>query len=84
MSLPKKSTPANLSALLDVLPPFLCRTHPKFRELTGLSSRSVANLDSLGEGPPERIMIGRTVAYPRESFVKWLETRSRVISGGER
>jgi predicted DNA-binding transcriptional regulator AlpA len=82
MNIFKKTETADLSALLGTLPPFVFRTTPRFRELTGFSPRSIANLDSKGEGPPERIMIGRSVAYPRESFVKWLETRSRVILGG--
>ncbi len=70
----------DLSALLKELPPFVTRTHPRFRELTGYSSRTLANFDCLGQGPKKRIMLGNTVAYERESLVKWLEARSWIIS----
>ena len=33
----------DLSALLKELLPFVSRTHPRFRELTGYSPRTVAN-----------------------------------------
>jgi len=72
----------DLSALLAVLPPFLFRNHPKFREWTGLSARSVANLDCLGEGPPERVIVGRVVGYPSRPFITWLEQRSWVLDKG--
>ena len=70
----------DLSALLRELPPFVARNHPRFRELTGYSGRTLANFDCLGQGPEKRIMLGNTVAYERESLVTWLEERSRVIS----
>ena len=48
----------------------------KIGEFSGgiLSSRSMANLDSLGLGP-ERIKIGRKVAYPIDSLVVWISKR---------
>jgi len=75
-----KFSTADLSSLLAELPPFVCRNHTRFRELTGYSPRSIANCDALGQGPAERIMIGRVVAYPRAELVAWLEKRSRVLS----
>ena len=39
-----------------------------------LSEKYLANLDSLGEGPP-RIKIGRQVAYPVSTLITWLENR---------
>lgn len=39
-----------------------------------ISPKTQANLDSLGQGP-ERIRIGRQVAYPVDAYVKWLESR---------
>lgn len=71
---------ADLSALLAEFPPFVMRTHPRFKELTGYSSRSVANLDCVGKGPSRRILIGNVIAYPKEALIEWLESRSRVIS----
>lgn len=70
----------DLSALLKELPPFVARTFPRFRELTGYSSRTLANMDSLGQGPEKRILLGNVVAYERESLIKWLESRSRILS----
>ena len=69
----------NLSALLKELPPYVSRTFPRFKELTGYSPRSVANMDGLGQGPEKRIMLGGRVAYERESLIKWLEGRSQII-----
>ena len=69
----------DLSALRKELPPFVSRTHPRFRELTGYSPRTVANMDCLGEGPEKRIILGNVVAYERESLIEWLEARSRVL-----
>lgn len=44
---------------------------------------TIANLDSVGEGPPERVRIGRTVAYPIDSFVAWLEQRAAATAPGK-
>jgi hypothetical protein len=73
---------ADLSALLKELPPFVARTFPRFRELTGYSPRTLANFDCLGQGPAKRIMLGNTVAYERESLIEWLEARSWILSEG--
>ena len=71
----------DLSALLKELPPFVARNHPRFKELTGYSGRTKANLDSLkATEAVKKIMLGNTVAYERESLVKWLESRSQTIS----
>lgn len=71
----------DLSALLNEMPPFVARNHPRFKELTGYSGRTMANLDCLKETEAvKKIMLGNTVAYERESLVKWLEEHSKVIS----
>lgn len=70
----------DLSALYEELPPFVSRNRPRFKELTGFSGRSLANMDSLGQGPKHRIMLGKSVAYPRADLVEWLESRSRILS----
>jgi hypothetical protein len=44
-----------------------------------MSEKYLANLDSQGEGPPERIRIGRKIAYPVKPFIRWLESRSEVV-----
>jgi len=68
---------AELKQLLSEMPPFVARNHPRFKEWTGYSGRTMANLDYMGEGPKEKIQLGRTIAYPRESLVEWLEERSK-------
>ena len=49
-------------------------------EKTGglLHGRTMANLDSLGQGISDRISIGRKVAYPVESVVKYLQSKITV------
>jgi len=71
----------DLSALLKEMPPFVARNHPRFKELTGYSGRTFANMDSLHQTDDiKKIMLGNTVAYEKESLVAWLEERSKVIS----
>jgi hypothetical protein len=70
----------DLSALLEVLPPFVSRNHPKLKEWTGFSGRTLANMDCIGQGIAGRILLGRVVAYPKNELVKWLESRSKVLS----
>lgn len=74
---------ADLSVLFQELPPYVLRTHPRFKELTGYSGRTMANLDCLKQTESvKKIMLGNTVAYERESLVRWLESRSRIICDG--
>lgn len=62
----------------DVLPPILFGNNPKFKELTGLSPRTIANEVSRGRGPEEIIKVNRKlVGYPRDAFIRWLESRTQ-------
>jgi len=49
----------------------------KVGEFSGglLHPRTMANLDSLGQGPKGRIRLGRRVAYTVESLIQWMEAR---------
>lgn len=79
------SIPELPQEILDALPPVLWRTDPLFKTLTGVSRRSIANMDCLGEGPAERIVMGKSrVGYPKAALVEWLSKRLRVEtrSGG--
>lgn len=51
-------------------------------EKTGglLHGRTMANLDSLGEGIPGRIAIGRLVAYPVQAVVDFLQSKVTIIN----
>lgn len=75
-----ENTHPDLSVLLTEFPPYVLRNHPRFKELTGYSGRTMANMDCLGQGPAKKIRLGNTVAYERESLVAWLEDHSRKLS----
>lgn len=65
----------DLSELLQTLPPLISRKDID-RYLGGIISRGyLANLQSMGEGPPS-VKIGRNVAYLRAPFVAWLVSRT--------
>ena len=53
----------------------------KIEEFTGgiVNPRTLANMDSLGQGPEGRVRVGRKVAYPVQQFIEWLESRAEVI-----
>jgi hypothetical protein len=55
----------------------------KIAEFTGgmLSPKSMANYDSLGEGPGGRIKIGRKTGYAKYPLVEWLKKRAKLVSG---
>jgi hypothetical protein len=71
----------DLSALLKEMPPFVARNHPRFKELTGYSGRTMANMDCLHQTDAvKKIMLGNSVAYERGSLIEWLVSRSRIIA----
>ena len=43
-----------------------------------INRRTLANLDSKGEGPARRFMVGRKVVYPVESVCDWLADRATM------
>ncbi len=43
-----------------------------------IAPRTMANLDSLGQGPRQRLRLGRNVGYTREAFLDWLAGRLEV------
>jgi hypothetical protein len=43
-------------------------------------ARTMANLDSLGKGPKGRFRVGRCVAYPVSSLLRWMAERGGVNS----
>ncbi|SMF28528.1 hypothetical protein [Desulfovibrio gilichinskyi] len=72
----------SLIDLAEKLPPIISRSHVE-RFLGGIiSSKSLANLDSLGEGPP-RVKVSGRVAYRTEELLSWLSARSFAIEKGE-
>lgn len=69
----------NLSELNSKLPPIISRDHIE-KYLGGIiSSKTLANLDSLGKGP-KRMRVGRKVAYMTEDLLEWLEERTKALN----
>ena len=44
-----------------------------------LHPRTLANADSAGIGPKEKIRVGRKIAYPVDALIAWLE--AKVVEG---
>jgi hypothetical protein len=61
------------------LPPIISRD--RVEALLGgiISSKTLANLDSLGEGP-RRMRVGRKVAYRTGDLLDWLSNRSKNLN----
>ena len=68
----------NLSHLADKWPSSVVARR-KVSDFTGgiISEKYIANLDSLGKGPP-RVKVGRIVAYPVKELIAWLEKRMEL------
>jgi len=89
MKNPTKKPKTSIASVVEVKPDFseMAAKWPsafvsrdKSDEFTGgiIKPRYLANLDSVGQGPPGKIRCGRKIAYPVTEFVKWLEERSKV------
>lgn len=65
----KKNWPSSLVARSEI------------HKFTGgvIKPKTMSNLDSTGNGPKMRVIIGGRVAYPIDSLLEWLESRSRQI-----
>ncbi len=59
----------------DSYPPVIPRAQVQ-KYFPWLSSKRLANLDNLGQGPEVSLKNGRAVLYPLESFLAWLDERS--------
>ncbi|MCK4789131.1 MAG: hypothetical protein KAV87_35645 [Desulfobacteraceae bacterium] len=44
-----------------------------------LNSKYLANLDSLGKGPKERIRVGRQIVYSVDSLIAFMEKRAEAV-----
>jgi hypothetical protein len=54
----------------------VARTH--IGKFTGgmIGAKTMANLDSQGMGPAEKLSIGRKTGYPVDSLIDWLRDRA--------
>ena len=69
-----------IKKLDEALPPIIWRNRPAFKEEFGINPRTMANLDSLGQGPRERVRQGQSVGYPKEAFLEWFRGRLHTPS----
>ena len=58
--------------LLYKLPPIIARKDVEHQLGGIITSKTLANADSLGGGPLGAFQVGRSVVYPTESLVNWL------------
>lgn len=72
------ASPGVFRDLLAKLPPIISRDQVESYLGGVISSKRLANLDSLGEGPP-RFRVGRKVAYRTECLLSWLSERSETL-----
>lgn len=76
-------TPNDVAALLEKLDaswPSAAVARHELQRFSGglLHPRTVANLDSRGEGPRPRFNCGRIVAYDKAGLLQWLGSRLEV------
>jgi len=64
--------------------PLVSRDQATLDKFSGglLNARTLANADSLGVGPKGKIVMGRKVAYTKESLVEWMESKIHNEGGG--
>ena len=69
----------NFKALVEKWPSTLV-SRQEAGKFTGgaVTSKLLANHDSLGIGPAGRFRIGRKIVYPVASLILWLESRSTI------
>ena len=53
----------------------------KISDFTGgaLSPGRMANLDAVGQGPDERLRVGKKICYPVIPLIRWLESRAQEL-----
>lgn len=64
-----------LQGLRDKLPPVF--TRKTVCDCMGgmLTPKTLANIDSSGEGPTIRLTFGNRIGYEKENFMEWLQSR---------
>ncbi len=61
--------------LLEKLPPIIARKEVEKYLGGAVAQKTLANADSLGEGPVGAYVIGRNVVYPTAALVDWIIAR---------
>ncbi len=70
-----------LAAIEKELPPVVFRNWHRWREVLPMAPRTVANEDSRGEGPTEKVFMGRNAGYPKQAFLEYLRKRIHFTEG---
>jgi hypothetical protein len=70
-----------LSAIAEELPPVVFRNWHKWRDVLPMAPRTVANDDSIGKGPKEKVFVGRNAGYPKQAFLEYLRKRIHFTEG---
>jgi len=65
------------------LPPIIFRNWKDWGKYIPISPRYMANLDSKGVGPDERVFIGGVSGYPRQSLIRFLKDRAKPVQRKE-
>ncbi len=68
-----------LQAIAEQLPPVVFRNWKKWGDVIPISPRTMANLDSLGQGIEERIILGNVTGYPKQPMITFLRKRMRAV-----
>ncbi len=72
-----------LAAIAAELPPIVFRNWHKWRDMLPMAPRTVANDDSIGEGPTEKVYMGRNAGYPKQAFLEYLRKRIRFTEDAQ-
>ena len=48
-----------------------------------VSARYLANLDSKGKGPKNRVKVGRKIGYETRALISWIESRAEMVDDHE-
>lgn len=67
-----------LAEIENELPPIVFRNWPRWRDILPFSPRTVANDDCSGNGPSEKVYVGRNAGYSRASLMAYLRSKSRA------
>ena len=65
-------------------PQFIVRSQLDPKKGDPYSAGTMANYDSRGEGPKDRVMIGNKAAYPRRAYFDFLRSKVRLVAASGR
>jgi hypothetical protein len=69
-----------LAAIAEQLPPVTFRNWKRWGDVLPFAPGTVANDDSLGTGPKERVFVGRVCGYPKAALVDYMRGKMRFTA----